>query len=409
MILDSWQEVWSLLRRNKLRTALTGMSVAWGIFMLVILLASGHGLAQGVRYDFRDDATNSIWIRGRQTSIAHQGNPPGRRVSFENADLEAVAREVPGVEHITARFYLWNRNSVSRGTRSGQFDVRGCHPDHLYLERTQMLSGRFINAADIKQRRKVAVIGPAVRDALFGDDPFLSEYIDIGGASYQVVGLYEDEGSPNELRKIYIPISTAQLVYRGGESIHHIMYTIGDATLAQSQAMEAQTRELLARRHGFSVDDRNALSVSNNLARFERVNNVLRWLDLFVWIVGIGTVLSGVIGVGNIMLISVKERTREIGIRKALGATPGQIVRMVLMEALLVTSVAGYSGLVVATLVVEWVNANVPPGDFFRDPRVDFRAAVIAVLVLIIAGAIAGLVPALRAARVSPVVAMRED
>jgi putative ABC transport system permease protein len=399
MLLDSWHEVWGHLRRHKLRTALTGLSVGWGVFMLVILLASGRGLAEGVKYDFRDEAINSIWVSGRQTSLAHQGNPPGRRIWLENTDIEAVQRQVSGIEHLTARFYLWRNNSVSRGSRSGQFDVRGCHPDHLYIERTQLLAGRFINARDIEHKRKVAVIGPPVRDALFAEDPYLGEHISVGGVSFQVVGLYDEEGGPNELRKIYIPISTAQLVYGGGQTVHHLMYTVGSATIDESQQMETETRALLAERHGFSAQDRNALSIQNNLARFTKVNDVLQWVTLFVWIVGIGTVLSGLIGVGNIMLISVKERTHEIGVRKALGATPWQIVRMVLAEALLVTSVSGYSGLVLATLLVEWLRVNVPPGEFWRDPRVDFRAAMIAVVVLIVAGAVAGLIPAGTGAR----------
>ncbi len=407
-MLDAWQEVFELVRRNKLRTFLTALSVAWGIFMLIILLAAGRGLQRGVEYDFRDDATNSIWVQPAETSLPFAGRAPGRRIQLKNADIEAVAREVEGVEHITGRYYLWGDINVSRGSESHRFDLRGCHPDHLYLERTLMLAGRFINHTDIERRRKVAVIGPEVKKALFGAEPYLGQYIQVNRVPYQVVGLYDDEGQQNELRKIYIPITTAQLVYRGGQKVHHIMYTVGDSTVEQSRLMEQQTRRLLADRHDFAFEDRRAVNVSNNLERFKKVTQIFEWVEAFVWLVGIGTILAGVIGVSNIMLISVRERTREIGIRKAIGATPWQVVRMVLMEALLVTSVSGYAGLVGGALVVELVQRHVPDNDYLRNPQVDFSAALIAVGVLVLAGVLAGLIPALRAAKVEPVTAMRE-
>ncbi len=405
---DAWQEVFDLIRRNKVRTFLTALSVAWGIFMLIILLAAGRGLQQGVEHDFRDDATNSIWIRPAETSLPFAGRAPGRTVRFKNTDVDAVAREVGGVEHITGRFYLWGDIHVSRGNESERFGIRGCHPDHLYLERTIMLEGRFINETDVERRRKVAVIGPEVKKALFRDEPYLGQYIRVKGVPYQVVGLYRDEGQQNELRKIYIPITTAQLVYRGGEDVHHIMFTTGDATVEQSKLMESQVRHLLAARHDFDVADWRAINISNNLERFRKMTQMFGWVEAFVWLVGIGTILAGVIGVSNIMLISVRERTTEIGIRKAIGATPWQIVRMVLMEAFLVTSVSGYSGLVLGALVVELVQRHLPDNDYLRNPQVDFRAALIAVIVLVVAGVLAGLVPALRAAKVQPVTAMRE-
>lgn len=406
---DGWQETLEALRRHKLRTILTALSVAWGIFMLVILLAAGRGLQRGVEHDFRDDATNSIWISPGRTSVAYKGQPPGRSIRFENDDVDAVAKQIPGVDHITGRFYLWGEFSVSYGMKTAHFDIRGCHPGHLYLERTQILAGRFINEFDVRERRKVAVIGPEVREQLFGARDPLGEYITIRGVKYKVIGLYQDDGSQNELRKIYVPITTAQLVYSAPRQVHHIMYTVGDADLAQSETMAAATRDLLARRHRFSPEDKRALRVNNNLAQFSRVQEIFSWIRVFVWVVGVGTIFAGVVGVGNVMLISVKERTVEFGVRKALGATPWSIVSMVLQEALVVTSLAGYAGLCAGALLIEAVNRYVPENDYFREPQVDFQAALWAIGILVVAGALAGVIPAIRAARVHPVVAMREE
>ncbi|HEX9618941.1 MAG TPA: ABC transporter permease [Polyangiaceae bacterium] len=409
MSFDGLRELFDTVNRNRLRTALTALSVAWGIFMLVILLAAGTGLERGVAHNFRDDAVNSIWIRPGKTSLPHAGHTPGRSVQFTNDDMAAVSRSVSGIEHITGRFYLWGEYFVSYGQEHGSFDIRGCHPDHRYLEKTLMLAGRFIDDLDIEKRRKVAVIGPEVRTALFkGKDP-LGEYVKIRGVNYRVVGVFEDEGGQNELRKIYIPISTAQLVYHGADRLHHIMYTVGDASTEASERMVAETRALLARRHDFSPQDRRAVNIQNNLQEFQRIKQIFDWIRAFVWIVGIGTIFAGVVGVSNIMLISVQERTKEIGIRKAIGATPWSIVSSILQEAVLVTSAAGYSGLVAGVALVEFVSKTIPENDYVRNPEVDLRMALVATFILVACGALAGLVPAVRAARVKPVVAMREE
>jgi len=293
--------------------------------------------------------------------------------------------------------------------KTAHFDIRGCNPGHLYIERTRILAGRFINDFDVKARRKVAAIGPEVKQQLFGSRDPLGEYITIRGVKYKVIGLYEDDGNQNELKKIYIPITTAQLVYSEPRKVHHIMYTVGDADLAQSEHMAEATRELLARKHRFAKDDKRALRIDNNLEQFSKVQDIFGWIRVFVWVVGVGTIFAGVVGVGNVMLISVKERTVEFGVRKALGATPWSIVSMVLQEALVVTSLAGYAGLVAGALVVEAVNRYVPENDYLREPQVDFQAAIWAVVILVLAGALAGVIPAFRAARVHPVVAMRGE
>jgi len=408
MMLERWHELLLTLQHNKLRTALTALSVSWGIFVLVILLGAGSGLEQSVEHNFEKDATNSILVRSGRTSLPFAGRPLGRKITFHNGDTAAISASIPGVDHLSGRF-IHGDDSVSFGQRHASFDIRGCEADYQFLAKTTILSGRFINDRDVEFRRKVAVIGPEVVAALFdGADP-LGQYIQIRRNFYQVVGTYEDEGGEVELRKIYIPLSTAQLAYQGVDKVHQILYTVGSAGVAESNSMADSTRDLIAHRYDFAPEDRRALTVHNNLADFTKITQIFGWIRSFVWIVGLGTIMAGVVGVSNVILISVQERTREIGIRKALGATPAAIVRSILAEALLVTSFAGYSGLIAGIGTLEIVARNMPQNDYVRDPHVDVRVALMAVAVLVIAGAFAGLAPAVRAVRVSPVVAMREE
>jgi putative ABC transport system permease protein len=407
--MDTWQEVLEVLRRNKLRAGLTASSVAWGIFLLILLVAAGNGLRHGVEWEFRDDATNSISLNRGKTSLPYQGHGPGRPIIFQNGDVEALLEELPGVDHMSGRFFLWGGTQVSRADRTASFDVRGCHPDHQYLEQTIILAGRYLDDLDVSERRKVAVIGTAVKAALFAEaeDP-LGQMINVRGVNYQVVGVFDDVGGEGELRRIYVPISTAQALYKGGDLVHQIWFSTGAASVAESEVMVARSRELIAERHHFDPSDRRALRVNNNLMRFRQLMDIFDWVRSFVWIVGIGTLFAGVVGVSNIMIISVQERTLEIGIRKAIGATPASIVSMILLEALVLTSLAGYLGLVAGVGLVEAARRYLPENEYVRDPSVDVRVALVATLVLVGAGALAGLLPALAAARVRPVVAMRD-
>jgi putative ABC transport system permease protein len=406
--LESLDEILTTIRRNRLRTLLTGLSVAWGMFMLAVLLGAGRGLENGVAWEFRDDAVNSIWVFANKTSRPYAGRAQGRDVRFMNDDFDALERELPGIEHLTGRFFLWGEFAVSYRDKSSAFDIRGAHPAHQYLEKTVLQSGRFLNDRDLAERRKVAVIGERVREILFADEDPLGKFIQIRGLSYQVVGVFEDVGGEGEVRKLYVPITTAQLVYNQPGRIHQLMFTVGSADVAESQEVGEAARLLLAKRHGVSPDDKRAIRVQNNLERFVKLTGVFEWLGWFVWFVGAGTLLAGMVGVGNIMLISVTERTREIGIRKALGATPGSIVRMVLAEALLITSVSGYAGLVGGIALIELVARNAPEAPFFRQPAVDIRVMLIATAMVVTAGLLAGWVPARRAARVNPIEALRD-
>jgi putative ABC transport system permease protein len=408
-MIEALLELWDVLSRNALRTLLTGLSVAWGVFMLVVLLGAGKGLENGASWEFRDDAQNSIWIGGGKTSVPYAGRSPGRPILFKNRDVDDLQRKVAGIDHFTGRYWLWGEFSVSYGSKRSSFNILGVHPGHRFLEKTLMTHGRFLNQSDLDEKRKVAVIGSKVREILFGSRDAVGEYINIRGLAYKVIGEFEDVGGENELRKIYVPLSTAQLVYNQPDIIHQLLFTVGDASVEQSQAMADKARQVLAQNHQFSPEDRRALRIGNNLEQFTRLTGVFRWIRVFVWVVGIGTLLAGIVGIGNIMLISVAERTKEIGIRKALGATPGSIIRMVLGEALVLTGVSGYVGLVGGVAVVELVASKVSDAPFFRQPSVSLSLALSATLLIMGAGALAGFFPAYRAARVNPVVALRSE
>jgi putative ABC transport system permease protein len=409
-MIEHLYELAETLRTAKLRTMVTALSVAWGIFMLVILLGAGSGIQNGAEHEFRDDATNSLWVYRGTTSIPFEGHEIGRPVRIDDDDYEAMKREIDGVERITGRYYIQGQFTVSyRGTVSS-FDVRACHPDHRFIENTAIIDGRFIDPLDISERRKVAVIGPVAVQRLFKGKSPIGEWVDVNGTMYRVVGVFDDDGGEEEQSKIYIPISTAQMVYGGGRQIHQIMFTIGgDAGVAESEAVAEDTRKLLARRHHFAPHDKAAVRVRNNVQEFQRIVMLFTRIRVFIWIVGFGTIVAGIVGVSNIMLISVRERTREIGIRKAIGATPWAIVSQIMLESLVVTGTSGYAGLCAGVGLIELVRTHVPPSDYFRNPEVNLGVVAGATVLLVFAGLLAGYFPARLAAKVNPIVALRAE
>jgi len=406
---DVWQEIFDTVRRNKLRTVLTGFAVAWGIFMLVVLLGSGKGLEHGVEYQFRDDAINSIWVSGGQTSKPYKGLQPGRDVQFTNQDYDQVTSRVEGVEYSSARFWIWSSLQVNYKNEYGSYTIRSVHPGHRILERTKIIEGRFVNELDIRDYRKSAVLGTLVKEALFHDEPAVGKEIKIGGLSFKVVGVFDDEGSEREREFIYLPITTAQRTFGGSNRVNQILYTTGDATLAESEEMVGATRRLLSVNHSFDLEDQRAIFVNNNVENFQRIMALMTGIRLFVWVVGIGTLLAGVVGVSNIMLVAVRERTKEIGIRKALGATPLSIIGLILQESVMITALAGYLGLVLGVAVLEGLGAALGKAEFFRNPQVDLGLALWATALLIVAGAVAGFFPARRAAAIRPIEALRDE
>ncbi|MEQ8324400.1 MAG: ABC transporter permease [Vicingaceae bacterium] len=406
--LDRWQEIYDTVSKNKLRTVLTGFSVAWGIFMLIILLGSGQGLKNGFELDFKDDAINSIWLWGGETSMPYKGIKPGKRIVLKNADLEYIKRNMSGVEYISGRFNRWNQN-MAYLDNTGSFRLRAVHPDHQKLENTIMVEGRYINDLDVRDFRKVTVIGEKVRSQLFGDVDPIGKYINTQGMNFKVVGIFKDEGSEREEEMVYIPISTAQRAFNGADVLHQIMFTTGDAGVEESIKMVEQVTSILASRHVFDPADDDALYVNNHTENYENIMSVLNAITLFVWIIGIMTIIAGIVGIGNIMMITVNERTREIGIRKAVGASPYSVIQLIMQEAVVITAISGYLGMFAGIFLLEFVSSMITDPGIFYNPEVDLGLALLATLILIVSGAVAGLVPAMRAASIRPIEALRDE
>jgi putative ABC transport system permease protein len=406
--LDKWQEIFATIRKNKLRTFLTGFSVAWGIFMLIVLLGSGNGLQNGIEYQFKSDATNTLWLFPGSTTMAYEGMKPGRQINFTNEDYNFVKEDIPGVEEISARYFFWENRIISYKKQFGSFDLICVHPDMQLIEKISIDKGRMLNQIDQQMHRKVAIIGLPVKEALFknGENP-LGEYIRVNGVPFKVVGVFTDRSDRDEQR-IYLPIATAQMIFNGGNKIHNLTLTT-NLSAAQSETLEKTLRTKLAKRHRFNSEDKSALYINNTLKEFKQFQNMFMGIKLFVTVIGLFTIIAGVVGVSNIMIIVVNERTKEIGIRKAIGATPWSVIFLIIFESVIITAFAGYIGLVGGIGLLELVNKFMPASDFFRNPEVDFTIAVSATLVLILSGMLAGLFPAIKAARIRPVIALRDE
>lgn len=406
--LDKWQEIFATIKKNKLRTFLTGFSVAWGIFMLIILLGSGNGLQNGVEYQFRADAVNTLRLHPGSTTLAYKGMKPGREIQFTNQDYDYIRDNIPGVEEISARFYFWQNRIISYKKQFGSFDLICVHPDMQAIEKITVAEGRMLNQVDLERHRKVTIIGEPVKKALFknGENP-LGEYIKINGVPFQVVGVFTDR-SDRDQQRLYLPISTAQMVFNGGQRIHNLTITT-NLSAKESETLENTLRSKLAARHRFDPEDKSALYIGNTVKEFKQFLSMFMGIKIFVTVIGIFTIIAGVVGVSNIMIIVVNERTKEIGIRKAIGATPWSVIFLIIFESVIITASAGYIGLVAGIGLLELISNFMPPSDFFRNPEVDFTIAVSATIVLVIAGMLAGLFPAIKASSIRPVVALRDE
>ncbi len=412
--LDKWQEIFFTMKQNKLRSFITAFNVAWGIFILIILMGFGSGFQHGVEFQFNDDATNSLWIRAGETSKPYKGIKPGKRIQFTNQDYEAI-KKIEGIEYITGRYYVPGEFTVRYKDNLSFFNVRSCHPDHKYIEKTLVTSGRYLNDKDINEKRKVTVIGQKVVEVLFGKVNPIGKYIDVNGIQYKVVGTFKDEGNEFEQKVIYIPISTAQIAYGGGNKIHNLIVTVGSGSEAESKIIEADIISYLSGKHNFDPTDKKATRIFNGVANFMRFMNLFTGIRFFLFIVGVFTLIAGVVGVSNIMLIVVKERTKEVGVRKALGATPNSIIGLFLQESMFITLTAGYVGLVAGFVFIDsgtlssMMESFSFPMDFFKKPEVSLKGAITATLVLAILGSLAGYFPARRAAKVEPIEALKDE
>jgi len=406
--LDKWQEIISTIRKNKMRTFLTGFSVAWGIFMLIVLLGSGYGLENGVKREFEGDAVNYISINSGITSMPYKGMKPGRFIRFENDDKEMLGG-IDRVDKSSSRTYVFNGQNLSYKNEYGSFDIFAITPEYYYVESLELTNGRYINDYDIENVRKVVVMGKVVKEALFKQMDPVGEYLKINGVPFKVVGWFDDPGGDRDESRVYIPVSTAQRVFNMGNYIRNVCLMLDDANTAESKEVLGEARTHLARKYKFDPDDPRALFVFNSIENFQQFMDLFAGIRLFIWVIGIGTIIAGIVGVSNIMMIVVKERTKEIGVRKSMGATPWSIISLILQESVLITAFAGYIGLVLGVGLLELVAGMLPSTDYFANPEVDFRIAVGATLILVFAGTIAGFVPARKAAAIKPVEALRDE
>ena len=408
-IIDRWEEILITIRKNKLRSFLTGFSVAWGIFMLIILLGSGTGLEKGVRDQYRSSAVNTLWVWGGQTSLPYKGLQPGRYISFKNEDYENVKSGVEGIEYIAGRSHVWGDNMIAYKGEYGSFDIRSCHPEYGVIEHVNLLEGRFVNPFDIDHNTKVACIGVTVKEVLFKGKEAMGEYVNIQGVPFKVVGVFtDDDGRQDNQRTVYIPITTGQKVFMGRDRVQTLAVTVASNEIEDSKRMEQEIRNKIAEKHNFDPADERAMFIWNAVEDYKQFKDLFTSIRIFIWIIGIGTIIAGIVGVSNIMMIAVKERTKEIGIRKSLGATPISILMLIMQEAVFITAFAGYIGLVLGVGVLELVSPHIK-SEFFRNPEADLGLAIGATIVLIISGMIAGFIPARKAVSIRPVEALKDE
>jgi putative ABC transport system permease protein len=391
---ERWQEIFEAIAKNKLRTFLTGISVASGIFILVILLGVGKGLQNGISKQFERDADGIIEVWSGTTTKEYKGLNPGRQIQFRNSDYDiSVQKFGDQLEKKASTYNFWN-GLISYGKESGNYQYRGVYPDYIVIE-------------------KVAVIGLKIKQDLFKDKEALGEQIAINNINFKIVGVFTDPAGEREETRAYLPITTTQRAFGGGDKISNLFYILHkkdtyEEALAESTKFSKELNQLLKSKNVVAPDDESAISVHNSVENAKQFYDLNLYIRLFFWWVGICTIIAGVVGVSNIMLIIVKERTKEIGIRKALGASPLSIIGMILHESIFITSISGFVGLLASLSLLELVGPQVK-SEYFLNPEVDFSVAITTLVLLVLAGAIAGFFPAYRAAKIKPIVALRDE
>jgi len=413
--LDTWEEVWSTLRRNRLRVFLTAFGVFWGMFMLTLLLGFGTGLQHGVNRDFMGLARHAVFIRAERTLLAYQGQGPGRQVRLTNDDIDVV-RSLPGVQLVAPRlnFGNWGEGqNVEAGNKTGNVIVTAATPDYPAVEPVELLTGRHLNTGDQNEERKVAILGQNAARVLYGDESPVGRYLRYRGVFFQVVGeLRSLRTGPQADRmdnSLLLPLSTAQRAFNQRNRVSWATVALlPDAPVGET---ESEIKARLQKRHRVHPDDPQAIRSFNLAAEFRRITGLFVGIRIFVWLVGIATLLAGILGVSNILLITVKERTQELGIRKALGATPASILRMVVAESLVLTLLAGYAGIVAGVGILELASrltASMPQAPI-SEPAVDLPVVLGAGAILLLGGLLAAIMPARHAARIHPVEALRAE
>lgn len=412
---DNWQEIFATIRKNKLRTFLTMLGVFWGIFMLVIMLGSGNGLRNGILQAFSGTATNSFYVWAQQTTKAYKGMKPGRYYNFNSQDIVALS-SIDELEVISPMNQLGGyegANNVIRGLKTAAAEIQGNFPNTTQIAQVKLKQGRFLNELDVIEKRKVCVIGPRVFEMLFkpSENP-IGQYIQINGVYFKIIGLTDPAAGGQEGRqqaqRINVPFTTFQKAFNFGDIVG--WFAIKTKDDIKAEVAEQKVIDVLKERHKIAPEDTKAVGHWNMAVEFNKLSGLFFGIEALIWIVGIGTLLAGVIGISNIMLIVVKERTKEIGVKRALGAVPSQIIAQILTESVFLTAISGYFGLVLGIGLLELLNSAIgDSGEMFVNPTVDLTVASLALLILIIGGALAGLMPALKAVAIKPVEALRAE
>ena len=411
--IERWQEIFDAISKNRLRTFLTGVSVASGIFILVILLGAGKGLQNGIEKQFENDAEGIIEVWSNVTTKQYKGLNPGRQIQLRNSDYDLPVKKYDSEINKKSKSRTTWGGTVTYGKESGNYQLRGVNPDYVSLENATIVQGRFINDNDLKNHEKVAVIGLKIKQDLFKDADPLGKIILANGINFKIVGVFTDPAGEREESRVYMPVTTNQRAFGAGDKISGMMFVLNkkanyDEALAQSKKFTDGVKELLKSKNIIAPDDDSAIGIYNSVENAKQFYDLNLYIRLFFWWVGICTIIAGVVGVSNIMLIIVKERTKEIGIRKALGASPFSIISMILHESIFITTIAGFTGLLASLLLLEFVGPMVQ-SEYFRNPEVDFGVALTTLGLLVFAGAVAGFFPAYRAAKIKPIVALRDE
>lgn len=409
---DSWQEIFSVLAKNKMRTFLTAFGVIWGVFMLIVMLGAGNGLHNGITGIFENVTTNGIDLNPGRTTRAYKGMNRDRQIKIYNEDIDILKKQIPQITHVAGGVYV-NQSVVNRGPATGAFDVMGISDEYMYIDHLRFDYGRYYNWKEVKEMAKVVVIGQRVYEQLFkeGGDP-TGKYIKINGIYFMVIGKYRsthDGGWADwQNNLIQIPVTTAQRTFHFGNQLF-FMSLVANNTVSITDLVP-KIKLVLSAIHKIDPEDTEAFQVQDYSQQFKQMQTLTTGINILIWIVGVFTLLAGVIGISNIMLIVVKERTREIGVKRALGATPRNIITQILLESAFMTTVSGYIGFLMAIGILELANKAMQNSEamFFKNPGVDFSIAIACILILLVSGTLAGFIPAKRAVTIKPIDAIRE-
>ena len=405
---DRWVEIFDSIKKNKLRTFLSGFTVALGILIFVVLFGFGNGLDNTFDKFFTDDALNTMWVNAGRTTKPYMGYKANRRIEFDNKDLEDITNRFDFyIDGITPR--ISESGNIGYKLKSNNYSVRGVGPFHQKNEMTIMMQGRYINGLDVENKERNVVIGRLVKQDLFGDEDALGKFVSGGGRSWKVIGVFQDDGEDSEERIVYVPYTTLQLIQKNTDKLQQIIISYKpEIGYAGAVAFENQLKKYLKQKKFIDPTDSRGVfirSVASDLSRNDQFKTGLSSIILFV---GIGTLLAGIIGISNIMVFVVKERTKELGIRKAIGATPSSIIGMILQEAIFITSISGYIGLIAGIGILKLVGNTLEEDYYILDPYVDLNTAILATFLLIGFGAFAGYLPAKRAAKIKHIEALTD-